>query len=104
MAEQDRAQTAAQSEPPTSRWANIFFVAISPLVLAFTGWNLWLLATTGGLYIRFEGKVVPADFSLYFWVTLGFYILMFFVSLIVLLLFFGWLRGKLRRAPQGWAR
>lgn len=78
------------------RWGYALTVLLSPLVLCFTGYNFWRLATDGEIYIRYQGRFVPPDYSLYFWATLLFYIVMFVGSAIVLLLFFAWATGRLR--------
>ena len=77
--------------------AKAFYVLMAVPTLAFTGYNLWRLLFDGELWIRNRGRFVPPDGSLYFWVTLLFYVLMFFMSLIVLALFCGWVVGRLRR-------
>ncbi len=82
--------------PKIGRLAKAFYVAMALPILSFTGYNLWRLIFEGEIWIRTEGRFVPPDYSLYFWVTLLFYVVMFLVSLIVLALFFGWLCGKLR--------
>ena len=74
-----------------------FYILISLPILLFTGYNLWRLIFEGEIWIRTEGRFVPPDGSLYFWVTLSFYVVMFLISLIVLALFLGWLFGKPRR-------
>ncbi len=78
------------------RWGHALAVLFAPFALAFTGYNFWRLATEGEIYIRYQGRFVPADYSLYFWATLLFYIVMFVGSAIVLLLFFAWATGRLR--------
>jgi|688.fasta_scaffold1127204_2 hypothetical protein len=85
--------------PPSrgNRWANAFYVLISPFALAFTGYNFWRLAVDGELYIRYQGRFVAPDYSLYFWVTLLFYAVIFVLSAIVLALFFAWAVGRIKR-------
>jgi hypothetical protein len=95
----DHRRDEDQGTPPpprNGRWANAMYVLIAPFAFAFTGYNLWRLATDGELYIRYEGRFVAADGSLYFWATLLFYSVFFLISGIVLLLFFGWLIGRIR--------
>lgn len=82
--------------PKVGPRAKAFYVVMALPVLLFTGYNLWRLIFEGDIWIRYEGRFVPPDYSVYFWVTLLFYVLMFLISLIVLALFFGWLLGKLR--------
>ncbi len=82
--------------PKIGRLAKAFYVVMALPILSFTGYNLWRLIFEGEIWIRTEGRFVPPDGSLYFWVTLLFYVVMFLVSLIVLALVFGWLCGKLR--------
>lgn len=86
--------------PPTrkksERWGYALTALLSPLVFGFTGYNFWRLATEGEIYIRYQGRFVPPDGSLYFWATLLFYIVMFVGSAIVMLLFFAWATGRLR--------
>lgn len=77
--------------------AKAFYVLMAVPTLAFTGYNFWRLLFDGELWIRNRGGFVPPDGSLYFWVTLLFYVLMFCVSSIVLALFSGWVIGRLRR-------
>lgn len=83
--------------PKVGPRAKAFYVVMALPILLFTGYNLWRLIFEGDIWIRNEGRFVPPDYSLYFWVTLLFYVVMFLISLIVLALFFGWLFGKLRR-------
>ncbi|MFZ5637508.1 MAG: hypothetical protein ACOY82_13095 [Pseudomonadota bacterium] len=77
--------------------AKAFYVLMAVPTLAFTGYNLWRLVFDGEIWIRYEGRFVPPSYDLYFWVTLLFYIVMFLVSAITLMLFFGWAIGRLRR-------
>lgn len=92
----DRPNDDATAAKDNSRWGHALAVLFSPFALAFTGYNFWRLATEGDIYIRYRGRFVPPDYSLYFWVTLLFYIVMFVASAIVLLLFFAWATGRLR--------
>ncbi len=78
------------------RWGHALAVLFAPFALAFTGYNFWRLATEGDIYIRNQGRFVTPDYSLYFWATLLFYIVMFVASAIVLLLFLAWATGRLR--------
>jgi hypothetical protein len=87
-----------ESEAPSvgGRMAKAMYVLMAVPIFAFTAYNLWRLVFEGEIWIRTEGRFVPPDYSLYFWVTLLFYAVMCLVSLIVLALFVGWLSGKLR--------
>ncbi len=90
---------ANESDVPTvgGRWAMAFYVLIAVPILGFTGYNLWRLIFEGEIWIRYEGRFVSPDGSVYFWVTLLFYVVMFFASLIVLALFCNWVLGALKR-------
>lgn len=79
------------------RLAKAFYVLISVPILGFTGYNFWRLLFDGEIYIRYRGDFVAPDGSVYFWVTLLFYAVMFFASGIVLALFCSWVLGALKR-------
>jgi hypothetical protein len=76
------------------RFGNVLLVLLAPLVLAWTGWNFWRLATVGTIPVRLDERVVDANAGLVFWVTLGLYVLLFVGALVTLAKFAGWLRRR----------
>lgn len=83
----------------TDRVGKAFLVLISPVVLCWTGYCFWRLATKGTLYLRDHGRIIEASGGFNFWITLGLYVVLFFGSIVTLIAFAAWLRGGSR--PQG---
>lgn len=100
MNDQPNDDSADSADSPTpskgERWGYAFAVLCAPFALAFTAYNFWRLAADGEIYIRYQGRFVAPDYSLYFWVTLLFYAVIFIVSAIVLALFFAWAAGRIK--------
>ena len=79
------------------RWEKVFYVLLSPFILAWTGWHFWRLFTTGRMYVNDGTGVVDTDSGFNFWAQLGLYALLLVGASVVLLLFFHWLLR--RRSP-----
>ena len=72
-------------------WEKVFYVLLSPFILAWTGWNFWRLFETGRMYVTDGTGVSDTGSGIQFWVQLGLYAVLFLGSLVVLVTFFRWL-------------
>jgi hypothetical protein len=80
------------------RWEKVLYVLLSPLIMAWTGWNFWRLFETGRMYVADGTGVTDTGSGLQFWVQLGLYVVLFFAAAVVMLVFFRWLFR--RRTPS----
>lgn len=77
------------------RAGTAFLVMLSPVALCWTLYSFWRLATTGTLFVRDHGRIIEVSGGLNFWVTLGFYLVLFAGSLVVLSVVLTWLARRL---------
>ena len=68
---------------PTRR-DRLIYLTLAPLVLAYTGFHLWRLATRGTLWVHDHGQLVEVSGGFLFWLTLGLYLLLTVAALLVL--------------------
>ena len=65
------------------RAGKAFLVLLSPVVLCWTLYSFWHLATKGTLSVRDHGHVIEVSGGLNFWVTLLLYAVLFVASIVV---------------------
>jgi hypothetical protein len=76
------------------RVGNALLVMLSPVVLCWTLYSFWHLATKGTLTLRDHGGIIEASGGFNFWLTLGMYVVFFFGSIIVISMCVTWLLRK----------
>jgi hypothetical protein len=76
------------------RVGTAFLVMLSPVVLCWTLYSFWRLATKGTLTLRDHGGIIEASGGFNFWVTLGMYVVFFVGSIIVIATSAAWLVRK----------
>jgi hypothetical protein len=79
------------------RIGNAILVMVSPVVLCWTVYSFWRLATTGTLMLRDHGGFIEASGGFNFWVTLWLYVVLLVGSIVVLSICATWLARKLTR-------
>jgi len=57
---------------------------LSPVVLCWTLYSFWRLATTGTLWVRDHGGVIEVSGGFNFWVTVWLYLVLLLASVVVL--------------------
>ncbi|HVR40857.1 MAG TPA: hypothetical protein VMU84_17325 [Thermoanaerobaculia bacterium] len=66
------------------RAAKAFLAMLSPVVLCWTLYSFWRLATTGTLWVRDHGGVIEVSGGFNFWVTVWLYLVLLLASVVVL--------------------
>ena len=78
------------------RIGNALLVMLSPVVLCWTLYSFWRLATKGTLFVRDHGRVIEASSGFNFWVTLWLYFVLLAGSIVALIKCATWLRRRLK--------
>ena len=69
---------------------------LSPVVLCWTIYSFWRLATKGTLLVRDHGRVIEVSGGFNFWVTVGLYFVLFAGSIVVLIKCATWIGRRLK--------
>ena len=77
------------------RASNVFLVMLSPVVLWWTLYSFWRLATKGTVSVRDHGHIIEVSGGFNFWVTVWLYSVLFVGAIVVLLRFGTWLARRL---------
>jgi hypothetical protein len=71
-------------------------VIFSPVVLFWTLYSFWRLATKGTLFVRDHGRVIEVSGGFNFWVTLGLYFVLLAGSIVALIKCATWIGQRLK--------
>lgn len=70
--------------PEPTRRDRLIYLALAPLVLAWTGFHLGWLLLHGTLWVHDHGSLVEVSGGFRFWVTLWLHLLLLFAAIVVL--------------------